>query len=55
MEINIYCEVDSGRISDVSRTITGDHESRVTDTGGIVIFMKSESAGCKKDILKAER
>lgn len=32
-----YYEADSGRCGAVSRTISGDHESRVTDTGGIIV------------------
>lgn len=33
----VYFEVDSGKRGEVSRTLTGDHESRVTDTGGVVV------------------
>lgn len=36
-QTNTYYEVDSLRASSVSRTLTGDHENRVTDTGGIVM------------------
>lgn len=42
-----YYEVDSLRSSFVSRTLSGDHEDRVTDTGGMVLvsFVQSVDNG----------
>lgn len=42
MDETTYYEVNTLRSKQTSRTLSGDHENRVTDTGGVLVVKLEE-------------
>ena len=43
-----YYEVNTLRSPQTSRTLSGDHENRVTDTGGVLVVKLEERDGDRR-------